>query len=59
MIIYLPQTINLQLANASASKRINARHQPPRIQHGYKGVSRMKAALFAVGCMALLGFAWS
>jgi len=32
----------------------NARHQPPRIQLRQRQVSRMKATLFAVGCMALL-----
>jgi len=32
----------------------NARHQPPRIQLRQRQVLRMKAALFAVGCMALL-----
>jgi hypothetical protein len=29
----------------------NARHHPPRIQRIRHGVARMKAALFAVGCM--------
>lgn len=33
----------------------NARHQPPRIQLRQRQVSRMRATLFAVGCMALLG----
>ncbi|MGH9961089.1 MAG: hypothetical protein ACREBC_28875, partial [Pyrinomonadaceae bacterium] len=32
----------------------NARHHPPRTQLIKHGVSRMKAALFAVGCMPLL-----
>ena len=32
----------------------NARHQPPRTQLDYRQVSRLKATLFAVGCMALL-----
>ena len=35
-------------------KESNARHQPPRTQPDYGQVSRMKAMLFAVGCMALL-----
>jgi hypothetical protein len=33
---------------------LNARHQPPRNQDRQKGVSRMRATLFAVSCMALL-----
>jgi len=33
----------------------NARHHPPRIQRIKHGVSRMKAALFTVGCMPLFG----
>jgi hypothetical protein len=35
----------------------NARHHPPRRTAELKQVSRMKAALFAVGCMPLLGAA--
>jgi hypothetical protein len=35
--------------------RANARHHPPRIQRRQRQVLRMKAALFAVGCMPLLG----
>jgi hypothetical protein len=34
--------------------RSNARHHPPRTQRIKDGVSRMKATLFAVGCMPLL-----
>jgi hypothetical protein len=37
----------------------NARHQPPRLQHSEEGVSRMKAPLVAVGCMALLDAAFA
>ena len=37
------------------AKPSNARHHPPRIQRIKHGVSRMKAVLFAVGCMPLLG----
>ena len=33
----------------------NARHQPPRIQRRYGQVARIKATLFAFGCMVWLG----
>ena len=35
----------------------NARHHPPRIQLNQHSSSRMKTALFAVGCMPLFGIA--
>ncbi len=38
--------------------RPNARHHPPRIQLRYGQVLRMRVALFAVGCMPLLGCSW-
>jgi len=41
----------------NTKKQSNARHQPPRTQPDYGQASRMKATLFAVGCMALLGAA--
>ena len=37
--------------------RPNARHHPPRSHQIKHGVLRMRSALFAVGCMPLLGFA--
>jgi hypothetical protein len=40
--------------NKSNKKDLNARHHPPRRTAELKQVSRMKAALFAVGCIPLL-----
>ena len=40
-----------------SAMRPNAGIEPPRTQRCQRQVSRMKATLFAVGCMALLGAA--
>src|SRR5688572_7798134 len=45
----------MSISHYSPGNRHNARHHPPRIQPRYGQVSRMKAPLFAVECMPLLG----
>ncbi len=45
----------IQLDSLVLAKRHNARHQPPRRTAELKQVSRMRATLFAVGCMPLFG----
>ncbi len=49
---------NIQRLGLLLPAGANARHHPPRRTAELKQVSRMKAALFAVGCMPLLGAAY-
>ncbi len=46
---------NPYVRSTPLSAGANARHHPPRTQRNKHGVLRMKAALFAVGCMPLFG----
>jgi hypothetical protein len=46
---------HIQLDSLFYAKRPNAANQPPRTQPRHGQVSRMKATLFAVGCIGLFG----
>ena len=48
-------SLNIWIMAFHNTKQSNARHHPPRTQRIKHGVSRMRAALFAVGCMPLFG----
>jgi hypothetical protein len=50
-----PGTFHLRRSFLGNRKPSNARHHPPRIQRNRHGVLRIRAALFAVGCMSLGG----
>ena len=52
--VYQQPPVNKELLQPENTKPPNARHYPPPTQRNRRVVSRMKAALLAVGCRPLL-----
>jgi hypothetical protein len=49
-----PMKVTNRCMRSSVSRPSNARHHPPRTQPRERQALRMRAPLFAVGCMLLL-----